>query len=519
MKLYGIFPALIFILSSCLLRAQAPDGKFEDWGKVTMDEMKMTECSFDKNADAILLLDLAEVYYIKEEAGFYTTGKFRITTAYYQRFKVLTEKGTDRADFTTRFNSKSREDIKNIKAYSYNLENGEIKKMALQPTDIHYSRVNEYETQVSFSVPSVKKGSVFEIGYDKTQYLSSTLPNWYFTSSVASLKSSITVGFLDAIDYYVNKHIQTNNYEERTTPFTSQIDVPTTGGQMSQELTGNAITYTTYNLPGFAADPYFNSTKNCESWMGFQLRGLKFPLKDNHTLSTFEKLQDYLYASPNFEKTMDIGGLPKKVWKSILTDGMTEEQKVDAIYKFISSNITASGSGIYPIENTSDNVWLTKTGTISEVNMLLINTLRKADIVAYPMLVGTRTNGYMNTDFPILDQFKKIVVLVSLDYGKKRLVLDASESYPLLGVTEFELLNTEGLVFKNKSDLFWYHISDQSLNNNTSVLIDAALDNSGRMTGEIIISNDYYISDYFKSLKAHNKDGVISDHLKKTYPM
>ena len=46
-----------------------------------------------------------------------------------------------------------------------------------------------------------------------------------------------------------------------------------------------------------------------------------------------------------------------------------------------------------------------------------------------------------------------------------------------------------------------------------------AVGRRGRMTGEIIISNDYYISDYFKSLKAHNKDGVISDHLKKTYPM
>ena len=38
---------------TCFAIAQSePDGKFDEWGKVTMDEMTMKECSFEKNADA-----------------------------------------------------------------------------------------------------------------------------------------------------------------------------------------------------------------------------------------------------------------------------------------------------------------------------------------------------------------------------------------------------------------------------------------------------------------------------------
>ena len=56
-----IMVCVLGVITHC--SAQEANGRFDEWGKVTVDELKMTECSFEKNADAMLLLDLGEVFY------------------------------------------------------------------------------------------------------------------------------------------------------------------------------------------------------------------------------------------------------------------------------------------------------------------------------------------------------------------------------------------------------------------------------------------------------------------------
>lgn len=518
MKMRYILLTVICILSSHYGIAQQPDGHFDEWGKVTMDEMKMTECSFDKQADAILLLDLAEVFYEKDDASAFGSGKFKITCAYYQRFKVLNEKGTSRADFKASYYLKSKENIDNIKAFCYNLEGGQIKKIALSPDDIHINKLNEYVTQVVFTVPGVKNGSVFELGYDRTQYVNYTLPNWFFTSTVASAKSSITIGFLDAIDYYVDKHITTKSFEETSVPFQSGITVPIAGGYGTKELSGKAVTYTTYNLPEYKPEQYTNSSKNYMSWVGFQLRGFSYPLNNNPNLITsFAKFNEYMYNNANFADNMDVDPISKKLWKPLISDTMGEEHKTAVIYDFIRSNLTPSNIGGINIEHNNSTIWKNKTGSPSEINLILINTLRKAGITAYPMLVGTRTGGNMNMNYPILEQFREIVALVEIDNGKKRLVVDASEKFLPLGVTKFDLLNTEGLVMKSHGDSYWYHIKDKN-SDHTTVLINADLDENSRISGEITVNYNNYSANYFRHLKANGKESVISERIKKQIP-
>src|ERR1043165_1196892 len=162
------------ILSSLYCFAQ-PDGNFKEWGGVTSEEMNIRECSFEKNADALLLLDLADVYY-NRKGDFYSMGKFSITTAYYQRYKVFTERGTENANFKFKFRSGADQEIKEIKGAAYNLDaEGKIQKTELTATDVHFNRLNDYETEVAFTIPGVKKGSVFELGYHRDQTVNYTL--------------------------------------------------------------------------------------------------------------------------------------------------------------------------------------------------------------------------------------------------------------------------------------------------------------------------------------------------------
>ena len=503
------------------------NGHFDEWGKVTEDELKLTECSFDKNADAILLLDLGQVFYQKEDPNAFRTGNFLITTSYYQRYKVLTEKGTDEADFKIRYNTTRKEDIFNIKAYCFNMENGQIIKTELKPTDRHTTQLSANVSEIAFSVPGVKKGSVFEVAYSRNQYLSSSLPSWQFTASIPSVKSSVTIGFVDALDYYIDKHILTKNFEEKSTPYYSGIYISPTNESGRVELSGKAVTYTTYNIPAYKEEEYVNSSLNYKTRIGFQLRAVGYPLnfyantyKDQvnaNIINSYAKLNEHIYGNPYFVGNIENEPIPKQLWQPLLNDKMNEEQKTEVIFDFIRSNLTETSHGGFWPESGNNKIWKNKTGSITEINILLINTLKRAGINAYPMLVSERSKGYINMLYPMAGQFQDVVALVEIDNGKKKFVLDASDKYLAFGLAPPELLNTYGLVFNSKTETSWYAIYDQNIDN-VNILINAVMDDNAKVTGQISIASNNYTGSMYKMLKATGHENVISERLKKEIP-
>jgi hypothetical protein len=507
----------VFLLLSSIYSGAQSSARFDDWGKVSMEELKMTECSFEKNADAILLLDLAQVSFSKNNPTFYSGSNFYVTTAYFQRFKVLTEKGLHRASFKQNVNIKSKEEIKNIRAVSYNLVNGQIKKTELSPDDIHTTKLNEYQNQITFSVPAVSAGSVFELRYDREQIVNYTLPTWYFTSSVPSVKSSITVDFLDPLIYYVDKHVKSGELEEQSVPYTSDITMPS-GAFSSTDLKGNSITYTTHNLPSFQMEPYTNSSRNYMDWIGFQLKGFRSPLNQSapiiNSLSSFAQMT---MDNANFSFNLTGFAIPKKEWKSLIKEGMSNKEKAQVIFEFVRSNMKWNGMGGYLPKENNTKIWKDKTGSRAEINLLLINILRQAGVAVYPMVISSRAKGYVNNQYPILDDFVGVDALVVLG-GDSDMVLDATSKYLPFGLPSFEQLNTYGLVLRGGSDGYhWYRIKDKSASKEFA-LITGEMDESGHLTGEITLYINTYAASGLISMKAMNKQEAIADFIKARIP-
>lgn len=509
------FIVLICTSYTCFAKAQGePNGKFDEWGQVTMDEMNMKECSFEKNADAMLLLDLAQVYFSKNNPSFFSGGNFYVTTAYYQRFKVFTEKGKRRADFKQTVSINSKEKIKNITATCYNWVNGQIQKTSLQPTDIHTTKLNEYQEQVTFSVPGVTVGSVFELGYEREQIVNYTLPRWYFTSDVPSVRSTITVGFLDAISYYIDKHVKSGELEEKGYNFTSNISGTS---YSSNDLTGRAITYTTRNEHSYHIEPYTNASRNYTNWIGFQLRGLNSPLNMNaNIVNSFSSFVNMVLNNTYFGNNLNSNTTPKKEWKALIKEGMSDKEKAKVIFEYVRSNLKWNGYGGYIPKETNEKVWKDKTGSQAEINLFLISTLRKAGLTVYPMLISNRSKGYVNTQHPIMDDFVGVDACVSLG-GDTDLVLDATHKFLPYDVPPLEQLNTKGLVIKDFNTYYWHLISDNT-GNRESAYISGEMDENGRITGDISMSDNTYSAYVLANLKTNNKQTALNEWIKARIP-
>ena len=101
------------------------------WGKPAKEEMSMTECSIDKDADAMVLYHSTYVYYAFQGES------FKVVYEVINRLKVLKPEGKRMADNqityieneTTR---NTREIVSGLKATAYNMEDGKVVKTKLE---------------------------------------------------------------------------------------------------------------------------------------------------------------------------------------------------------------------------------------------------------------------------------------------------------------------------------------------------------------------------------------------------
>ena len=512
----------IFIVLTCTFYTlyanaqQIPRGNFDEWGKITKEELQLKECSFEKNADAMMLLDLGQVFFSKNNPTFYAGNRFRITSAYYRRYKVFSEKGIRKADFKHKVKIQIGEDLKNIKAVCYNLVNGEIVKTELKATDIHSTKSDEYHNEVTFSVPGVKPGSVFEVGYEREQTLAYSLPMWFFTSDIPCLKSSLTVGFLDPLIYYVHKYVMEGALTETSTPFKTYIDIPS-GEFISREISGKAITYTVSNLHSFEAEPNTNSIRNYTSWIGFQLNALAPPLNDRLELvNNFQVFAKHTLNDVTFKSSATGAGIPSKYWSGLIKDQMTDEEKAKAIFNFIRENMKWNGYSATGTNRTNASVWKDKTGSNTEINLLLLNTLRQANLTAYPVVVSNRHKGFVIKSYPMMEQYTGIDVMLELDKNRK-ILLDASEKYLPFGLPAYDQLGTSALVLVDEDSTYWYNVKDRT-GTREHVSIKGEMDEAGLIKGEVeMVYNTYTAQDIIDD-KISGNGGTWSEMLKEEMP-
>ncbi|MBS1617777.1 MAG: hypothetical protein JST76_04630 [Bacteroidetes bacterium] len=480
-----------------------------------MDELKMTDCDFEKGVPAMLILDLADVKY-KQDQSIYSSS-IRVNTAYYQRFKIFKDKGTGRVQKRIPVTVSNNEEIKNIYAISYNLVNGEIRQTVLAPDDIHRTKLNDRQEIVTFAAPGVQPGSVVEMAYELEENVNNMLPRWYFTSDIPNAYSSISVGFLDALVYYVQKHnVVGDTIFERREDFSSEVKYKS-GYSAGYALPGTRRTYTMSHVRSYEAEPYTNASRNYTSWINFQFSYARSPFGESDSwVSSFDKFADKLYSNDDFLGNLALNPVPRKQWKALISDTMNSEEKARALFEFVRANLSDNGKGGTTTRNTNSMTWKNKTGSQTEINLLLISVLRAAGLPAYPMLVGDRRLGKVNQNYPIFADYTGIDALVEIS-GDKKIVLDASEKFLPFGEPPLDQINTMGWEVKGLHNHDWYSIGETSPSR-TNVMITADMDDEGQLHGVIDIIYTNHEAEKMMALRNAGKQSATANYLKVILP-
>jgi len=475
MKKFG--STFCFLISFFFLHAQE---NIPAYGKIDKADLEMQDCSFDPGAEAILLLDIGEIEFnYFQGSGWVSESSYRI------RVKILKEKAVGRSEIKLSYYAKDkRESITNISGVSFNLgANGNAEESKLESRNIYDKVIDKDFSEVSFALPNVKAGTVFEYKYKMQRKSYSYIPSWNFQQTIPVRYSAYNV----------------------MVPEYFQFTLLVTKRQELEKKASNGITEGTWyimrNIKGLKDEPYSSGKIDYMQRIDFQLASINAPGYYEEIRTTWPKIITELHEDEDFGLAIkkNLRGIDD-ILKTAMSTQKTDE-RIRAIYNYVQRNMQWNGDyGLYS-DNGIKNAWDKKNAGITDINFILINILKEAGVAAKPLLVSTKDHGAVSPVYPFLKRFNAALAYVK--DGDKEYIMNAADKYNPYNLMPYDVINTNALlVDKSVETLMQLNGTDKYINN---VFVTCSVGPDGKISGQATLKNSGYARNIRMSTFKKNK--------------
>ena len=458
-----------FILTVLLQDVVAQDPGLE-FGKISMAELMMKDCAFENGAGAMNLSNTAKITFAYNGL----TDVFRTETEYIVRIKIFNSRGFPAANVKIPYVAKSRySDIKDLEAYIYSLDAaGKIIKTRVPKKDIFTGKSGEKESfsYISFTFPDLLPGAVIEYKYTRVNKNSHFVEPWFFQDLIPTAFSKVTAvvpTYLN-MDYYVLAADSVEKYA-----FYRVYE----GGSYNE----NTHAYTMRNIHSFRTEPLMTSIKD-------NLERVEFSLSpawmfNGYNTSPLEKMKSFNY---DLLKFWYFGRqfnwlLPTTVK---FTDSISHlhflADKIAAVYNYVKRNITWKDEQTFFCNDSIAGCLNAKSGNSAEMNILLLNLLRKAGVDCLPVLISTRENGSPDINLGSISQFNGVDVLVT--DNSYRYILDCTQKELSYRMPPLNVLNSYGYIVDDDK-MGWLLLMNRELLMKKEIDVYGEMDSTGQVKG------------------------------------
>lgn len=454
---------MLLLLGSTTAWAQP---EFETWGQLTNEERAMKECPFDKEANAIVLIDEAVSDYDDDR---------RLITYRHIRIKILKEKGLEYANVAIPYYVRNDfETIDDIEAMAFNFDaSGNQTIQHLERKGIFTESSNEVVHRKKFTFPGVKPGSIIEYKYRSTMKHYGGLDDWQFQQELPVVLSKYNLGIPPNTEfaYMVHKSDQL--------PITIKPD--NRNGKIYFEMS---------NIAGLRDEPYMDARKDYLQRVTFQLSAFNNSgFGRQKYMTSWDEVTRELNTASYFGAQIgkNLSGTEDFIAQMKALPSPLERMK--RIYNYVRNYINWNGYNGYGTIDGVKTAWSKKTGNITEVNMILLNLLMESGLEAYPMLVSERQHGKVSTQYPFVDQFNATYAVVMI--GDKKYFLDATDQFGQPEMVPFPILNTTAfIVHRKKGGII--KITDETLQYKENMTVSLKIGAGNIMTGDVYVNSTHY---------------------------
>lgn len=480
--MYKLFTAIL--LGAMIMNAEAQQTpvihKDEAFGKVSMDDLTLQSCDFEKDANAEVLFDKGSVFFDQD---------YNPVLERHLRIKIFNDKAKDEGNIKIKFyGGKNGEYVGHIEAETINAENGKPSVSKVERKQIFTQKIDKYRSEIVFSFPDVKPGSVLDYKYDLTGSSLADFPDWYFQHDIPTRYSELTTNIPDILFY---KNLVMVNH-----PFIVNTD-------------NDKVMV---NIPSVDDEPYMSAPEDNEDRILYELKSINTTDIHQSFSDTWDKVGKGLLDDEDFggQFRRKLSGEEDIISKAKALK--SDDDKIAFLFNEVKNAMKWNDDDETFVDEGTSEAWNKKTGNSAEINLILYHLLEKSGVKAYPMLVSTRDNGKINPAYPNSYQFNRTVVYAPID-STNYYVLDATDKYNTYNLIPESLLNNFGLTVDKEDQAF----NTVFIRNATPVrmvsVIQGDIKPDGKMSGHAQISDFGYnrsdVAQAFKSAGEQKyKDGL-----------
>ena len=493
------FSFLLFLILFTSVHLKAQEEKFK-YGKVSMEDLKMTRYDKDTSAEAVILGDVGSSYFdYDKDKG------FMLIFERLLRIKILTKDGYPWAthNILVYRDQDIEESVTGLKACTFNLVDKKVVETKMDNSAVFDEKMDPNWTNKKFTLPAVKEGSVIDIHYFIQSPFFGNLQSWNFQAVIPERYSEYVVSIPEFYHYkkivsgfcpFTINDLSTNQITKTFQEFDSPSGV----------ITQIAKTSSTYDLnyqekiyklaikdvPAMRSEKFTSSMKNYHTRVEFELNSYQFPHSSFHDLtSSWEQIVHKILLYDDFGSQLKKTGLEKDVANLIKEESTVPEERMVLAYDYIRTNMKWNKlKSMWPTDGTIRKAVSEKKGNSADINIALILLLKEIGLNADPVVLSTRDHGIIRESSPNQDRLNYVIACADIN-GKKHLLdaTDISRPYTML---PFRCLNGKGILAINDS-IQWLDLLNAE-KDNTRYFGEFKLTPEGELNGKLNVSYDGY---------------------------
>ncbi|MDR2206445.1 MAG: DUF3857 domain-containing protein [Flavobacteriaceae bacterium] len=446
---------LLLIFAFLVSAVSFAQHKFLDVPKLSEEDVASTKSKIEEDAPA-------EVLYRSYHFEIDSDGEYMYTDV-VERVKIY--KKDDANEFLNIgimvYNS--GEILTNLKATTYNMENGEIVATKVDSESVYVSTEGNYIAH-KFAFPNVKDGSVVEYSYSKKTpfplYLS--FPEVYIEEKIPVKYIEFVLDTPSVIGFSIN-------YRRNIVPKYRVV----------RDGFYQAYRYGYENIPAYKDELFVQNNDNYRAVVKAEVNSFPSGWGYKKIALSWNDVRKILYDFDKFGGQLKNKNLAKDVLPTDIINIENKQDRAAAILKFVQDNYVYNGTDDVITNKGVKNLITTKTGRSSEINLLLIMLLKSANIDANPVVLSTVENGFLLMSSPTLFQLN--YVIAAFEDGGKMYFLDGTSKQTKINLLPPKVYNYAGILMtKNKSKQIEIAYPDISESLST---IDAKMNTDGNFEG------------------------------------
>ncbi len=508
-----LFTVVLFLMASVMYaQEKSPFAKF---GKITQEHLQKKIYAVDSSANAVVLSDIGEAAVEGNSKGW-----FSISFVRHRVVHILNKNGYDEANIEVPLYTDGdvEEKLTDVKAVTYNLENGKVVEMKLEKSAVFTEKRNKNLIVRKFTFPHVKEGSIIEYEYKVMSDVMWNLDPWYFQGSSPVIWSEFILSVPQFFTYTFISHgyhsLHINERKDRQSGFT--VADSRTSGATERISFNSGITdyrWVMKDLPALKEENFTSTLTNHTSGIEFQLSSQNAPLAPRSYRNTWTGLTKELLDSEFFGGALNNNnGWMSEDVKPLLAGATDETEKARKLFAFVRDNFTCTDHSALGMDQSLKNVLKAKKGNVAEINLLLTAMLKYADLKADPIILSTTGHGYAVEMYPMISRFNYVICQVQC--GDKTYYLDASRPRMGFGKLPLECYNGHARIVNNEAGPVYFS-PDSVMEKKVSAIFLGNVDR--KWAGNMTQTPGYYESQGIRSKIKESGEEAFFKEIQKEY--